>query len=149
MVQFYLTVGVKNPPRRLQTSNFTKMKTLIKSAIIAGIAILAAGGANAQSTSTYNASPSIATSNTSFSFQMFNSNLGTLTAVDLLFNSSVAGGSVSVNTLISGEDATFTNLAAFVRTSGTGLTQQNTPLCESFPEPWIAHQYSGRFHSII
>lgn len=70
--------------------------------------------------------PTIGTTNTTFNFQMFDSNLGTLTGVDLLFNSSIAVGSVSINTNTSGEDATFTNLSAFIRTSGTGLSQQNT-----------------------
>lgn len=85
-----------------------------------------AASALAQSTLTYNASPTIGTTNTTFSFLKFDTGLGTLTAIDLLFNSSVAGGSVSIDTNSSGEDATLTNLSAFVRTSGTGLTQQNT-----------------------
>jgi len=93
--------------------------------LIAGISIFTAAGAGA-ATLTYSASPTIGSTNTTFSFLKFDTGLGTLTAVDLLFNSSVAGGSVSIDTNSSGEDATFTNLSAFIRTSGTGLTQQNT-----------------------
>jgi len=74
----------------------------------------------------YNATPTIGTSNTTFNFSLFNSDLGTLTAVDLLLNSSVAGGSVSVNTNTSEEEATLNSLTSHIRTFGTGLTQQNT-----------------------
>ena len=74
----------------------------------------------------YNATPTIGTSNTTFNFSLFNSDLGTLTAVDLLLNSSVAGGSVSIDTTVSGESAALNSLSSYVRTSGTGLTQQNT-----------------------
>jgi hypothetical protein len=70
--------------------------------------------------------PTIGSTNTTFNFNLFNSDLGTLTAVDLLFNSSTAGGSVSVDTNTSGESALFSSMTSFVRTSGTGLSQQNT-----------------------
>jgi len=75
---------------------------------------------------TYNATPTIGTSNTTFNFSLFNSDLGTLTAVDLLLNSSVAGGSVSVNTNTSEEEATLNSITSHIRTFGTGLAQQNT-----------------------
>jgi hypothetical protein len=70
--------------------------------------------------------PTIGTTNTTFNFNLFDSNLGTLTAVDLIFNSSIAGGSFSIDTRTSGEEATFQSITAFMRTSGTGLTNQNT-----------------------
>jgi hypothetical protein len=75
---------------------------------------------------TYNATPTIGTTNTTFNFSLFNSNLGTLTAVDLILNSSVASGSVSINTNTSEEDATLNSLTSYLRTFGTGLTNQNT-----------------------
>jgi hypothetical protein len=75
---------------------------------------------------TYNATPTIGTTNTTFNFSLFNSNLGTLTAVDLILNSSVASGSVSVDTNSSEEDATVNSITSYLRTFGTGLTNQNT-----------------------
>ena len=100
------------------------MKTLIKSAIIAGISILAAGEAYAQSTATHNATPTTLVSGTTFSFSMFDSGLGNLTAVQLLFNSSSVTGNVTL--VGQGEDYDFNSATAFVRTSGTGLSNQNT-----------------------
>jgi hypothetical protein len=103
------------------------MKNPIRS-IVLGIALLGlASTVMAQSTLTYNANPTIGTTNTTFTFNLFDSNLGTLTAVDLLLTSSTAAGSVSVDTNSSGVSAEFTNLAASIRTSGTGLSNQFSP----------------------
>jgi hypothetical protein len=102
------------------------MKNPIRSLAL-GIALFATTSmVNAQSTLTYNANPTIGTTNTAFTFNLFDSNLGSLTAVDLLLTSSTAGGSVSIDTNTSGEPAELTNLTGRIRTSGTGLTQQNT-----------------------
>jgi len=72
------------------------MKTLIKSAIVAGICILAAGGANA-ATQPYSDTQQVTKFGSTFTFSQFNSSLGTLTAVDLIINSSVSGGNFSVS----------------------------------------------------
>jgi hypothetical protein len=90
------------------------------------LAVIAFSSSSQAALVSYNATPTIGTSNTFFNFSVFNSDLGTLTAVDLLLNSSVAGGSVSIDTTSSGESATLNSLTSYVRTSGTGLTQQNT-----------------------
>jgi hypothetical protein len=101
------------------------MKALIKSAIVAGICILATGGVNAQSTQTFNSSPSLTNSATTFSFAMFDSGLGSLTAVDLLLTSATLGGSVSIQA--DGDDNILNSFNSSIRTTGTGITQQNSP----------------------
>ena len=100
------------------------MKNSLKS-ILAGLMLFTGLGANGATVSN-TATPTIGSTNTTFTFNLFNSDLGTLTAVDLLFNSSTAGGSVSLDTNTSGESALFSSMTSFVRTSGTGLAQQNT-----------------------
>ncbi len=76
------------------------MKTLIKSAIIAGISILAAGVASAQVTSlTQNVTHNVieeGEGTTTFTFNQFDSSLGSLTAVDLIIQSSTLQGSFTV-----------------------------------------------------
>lgn len=68
------------------------MKTLIKSAIIC---LALAGVAQAVTYfDSYTNNQTVDTSGTSFTFTKFNSSSGTLTAVDLIINSSVPGGSV-------------------------------------------------------
>jgi hypothetical protein len=105
--------------------NNTTMKNPIRSLIL-GIALVGAGAGNSSAaTSTYNASPSLThNTNTTFSFTMFDSSLGTLTAVDLLLTSATLGGSVSLQS--DGGDNILNSFNASVRTSGTGLSQQNS-----------------------
>lgn len=109
------------------------MKTLIKSAIVAGICLLAAGGANAQSTQFYTQNVTLAYSPTSnltsnFTFTKFNSSLGNLTAVDLLMTSSTAGGSFSLDTNTNGFQSIVSGVSAQVRSGSTsfGLSNQLT-----------------------
>lgn len=69
------------------------MKTLIKSVVI-GLALVGMAQA-APSTLTQNSTQNVTISPTSFTFNQFNSSLGTLTAVDLILNASVPGGSIT------------------------------------------------------
>lgn len=99
------------------------MKTLIKSAIIAGISIIAATGVKAQSTTaTQNATQNLVTGgNATFTFNQFNSSLGNLTAVDLIIQSSTIQGNLTV-TRNSGS-RTFTQLGALIQIdSAPGLS---------------------------
>jgi hypothetical protein len=101
------------------------MKNPIRS-LAFGIALIAATSmVNAQSILTYNANPTIGTNNTTFTFSMFDSNLGTLTAVQLLLNSAVPGGSVLI-TASAIDDGEFNSMTSTLRTSGTGLSLQVT-----------------------
>jgi hypothetical protein len=103
-----------------------QMKNPIRSLAL-GIALFGAvSAAMAQSsTLTSNATPTLGTTNTSFSFSRFDSGLGTLTAVDLILNSAVPGGSVNLQ---SGDapSGSFSSLSGWVRTSGSGMTTSNS-----------------------
>jgi hypothetical protein len=89
------------------------------------LSVTVIGSAFAQSlTINQTVTPTLTTTNQTFTFNLFDSDLGTLTAVNLLFNSSIAGGSVSVTT--DAESALFSNFTSRVRTSGTGLIEQST-----------------------
>ncbi len=82
------------------------MKTLIKSAII-GLAL--AGVAQAD-TLTQNSTDTVTTETTTFTFNKFNSALGSLTAIDLIIQSSTLSGNLTYNRL-SGT-TNFSNLVA-------------------------------------
>jgi len=101
------------------------MKTLIKSAII-GLAMLGAvAGSSTAATSTFNATPTLQTSNSTFSFSKFDTNLGSLTAVDLLLNSATVSGNIILN---AGSDASgaLNSVSGLIRTSGSGMTTSNS-----------------------
>jgi hypothetical protein len=99
------------------------MKTLIKSAII-GIAL--AGVAQAE-TATQNATNTINNSGVQFSFAQFNPIAGTLSAVDLIFNSSLAGGNFTLSR--SSGSATFQGLTAGLMVeAGTTVIFETDPL---------------------
>lgn len=118
--------------------------------ILAGLLILSATGANA-ATISHSATPTIGTTNTTFTFNLFDSDLGTLTAVDLILNSSVAGGSITVDTDISGESATVSSVTSFLRTSGTGLTNQNTtsvPITFNPGLPYVQPADTFQFYNV-
>jgi hypothetical protein len=103
------------------------------------LAAIAFSSASQAALVSYNATPTIGTTNTTFNFQVFNSDLGTLTAVELLLNSSVAGGSMSIDTTISEEDALLNSVTSYIRSSGTGLTQQNTTPITLSLNPGLAY----------
>jgi hypothetical protein len=93
------------------------MKTLIKSAII-GLAL--AGLAQAvPSTNTQNSTWNLTTSAQTFTFNKFNSTLGTLTAVDLIFNSASLGGGITLQSVTS--PRTITGFSSYISVSGTGI----------------------------
>jgi hypothetical protein len=122
---WYESIGIDVIRRVHQTiKQKPSMKNPIRSLAL-GIALFAATSmVNAQSILTYNATPTTSVSGTTFSFSMFDSGLGTLTAVQLLFNSSTVSGNITLAG--NGEDYDFNSASAFVRTFGTGLTNQNT-----------------------
>ena len=125
----------------------TSMKNLL---LILLLAFLAASSSQA-ALITYTTNPTIGTSNTTFNFNVFDSDLGTLTAVDLILNSSIAGGSITVDTAISGEDATVTSVTSFLRTSGTGLTNQNTssvPITFNPGLPYVQPADTFQFYNV-
>jgi hypothetical protein len=82
--------------QNLRQTNRIGMKTLIKSAVI-GLALATAAQAVASLNVTQNATQNVTISPTSFTFNQFNSSLGTLTAVDLILNSSVPGGAITAS----------------------------------------------------
>jgi hypothetical protein len=90
-----ISPSVAPQKRSNKTSNKPKsniVKTLFKWAII-GLAL--AGVVQAQSTTvTQNSTQNVTINDTSFTFNQFNPSLGTLSAVDLILNSSVPGGSI-------------------------------------------------------
>jgi hypothetical protein len=106
--------------------------TLIKSAVFA----VAFAGVAQAATSTYTDSETITTAGTSFTFTQFDTSLGTLSAVDLILNSSVPGGYLAF-TKSGGGSATYTGLLAGIDitdssfntlfTSGTSLSLTATP----------------------
>jgi hypothetical protein len=69
------------------------MKPLIKAAII-GLVLAGAAHATPSSYVTQNSTQNVKTASMPFTFSQFNSSLGTLSAVDLILTSSVAGGSM-------------------------------------------------------
>jgi hypothetical protein len=74
-----------------------QMKNPIRSLAL-GIAFFgAASAAMAQSTLTYNATQNLTTGGASFTFNQFNSSLGTLSAIDLIINSSTLQGNATIN----------------------------------------------------
>jgi hypothetical protein len=64
--------------------------------LIAGISIFAASGVNAAN-QTFSDTQQVTRLGSTFTFSQFNSSLGSLTAVDLIINSSVSGGNFSVS----------------------------------------------------
>jgi hypothetical protein len=97
------------------------MKILIKSAIIAGICILAAVGANAQSTLNRPGTWSLTGSNQTFTFTQFDSTLGTLNAVDFILNSASVNGTASITNNVGG-DTLVSALLSRIRVENTGFT---------------------------
>ena len=71
------------------------MKTLIKSAII-GLALAGLAQATPSSYVTQNLTQNVSATSSSFTFNQFDSTLGTLSAVDLIINSSTLQGSVTL-----------------------------------------------------
>ncbi len=110
------------------------MKTLIKSAIVAGICLLAAGGANAQSISNQNSNWNLTSSSQTFTFSQFNPSLGNLTAAQFLINSASVSGDASV-TNSTGEEVTIDFIRSRISVSGTGFTSGNTPLTQLTTSP--------------
>lgn len=101
------------------------MKTLIKSTIL-GLAL--AGVAHAvPSTITQNSTWNLTTNAQTFSFNKFDSSLGTLTAVDLIFNSASLSGNITLQAASS--PRTITGFSSFISVSGTGIntTADTTP----------------------
>jgi hypothetical protein len=112
----------KNQPRNPLNQNVESMKTFILT-IIASVSVLASAFAQSV-TINQTVTPTLTTTSQTFTFNLFDSDLGTLTAVNLLLNSSVAGGSVSLTT--DAESAIFDSFTSRVRTSGTGLAPLET-----------------------
>lgn len=82
-----------------QTNKLNNMKTLIKSAIISIVSLIFVGIARATPSSyvTQNITHSVDTNTgATFTFNQFNTSLGTLSAVDFLINSSTPSGSAVV-----------------------------------------------------
>jgi hypothetical protein len=114
------------------------MKTLIKSAVI-GLALASAAQAVASSYVTQNETQSVDTNTGStFTFNQFNSALGTLTAVDFLINSSTPTGSalvtnnsptnsVTVRYIVSDLDFFNDSNLGFLGYDGTPLNLNTTP----------------------
>jgi hypothetical protein len=74
-----------------------QMKNPIRSLAL-GIALFATTSmVNAQSTLTYNATENVVATGTPFTFSQFNSSLGTLSAIDLVINSSAPGGTITIS----------------------------------------------------
>ena len=71
------------------------MKTLIKSAII-GLVLAGAAQATPSSYVTQNLTQNVSETTSSFTFNQFDSTLGTLSAVDLIINSSTLQGSITL-----------------------------------------------------
>jgi hypothetical protein len=82
--------------QNLRQTNQIDMKTLIKSAII-GVALAGVAQAVPSSNVTQNATQNVTTNNTSFTFSQFNASFGTLTAVELLINSSIPAGNIAIS----------------------------------------------------
>jgi hypothetical protein len=102
------------------------MKNLIKSAIV-GLALVGVAQA-VPTTVTQNSTQNVTTNDTSFTFNQFNPSLGTLSAVDLILNSSVSGGSVGA-TNQTGTDMTITDFDTRFRlnaNSTLGIAAYNT-----------------------
>jgi hypothetical protein len=74
----------------------TKMKNSIKLLLFGFGLFGVAAASSSAATLTYNATRNVTTNNTSFTFNQFNASYGTLTAVELLINSSVPSGSIAI-----------------------------------------------------
>jgi hypothetical protein len=111
-----------NKTTKYQTTMKNPIRLLILGTALVGVVL----GSSSATTLTYNSTPSLTNTNTTFSFTKFDSDLGTLTAVDLLLTSATLGGSVSLQA--DGGDNTLNSFNASIRTSGTGLSgTQNSP----------------------
>jgi hypothetical protein len=123
--QLHLGMEFRNRAPNQRTHQTIKhnnqMKNPIRSLAL-GIALFgAASAAMAQSTILSNAqTPTLTTTNSTFSFSRFDSNLGTLTAVDLLLNSASISGSILV-TNDSGDPNTLSVLQSRVQIFNSGL----------------------------
>ena len=92
-----------------------------------GIALIGAASAGfaQSSTSTQNSTWSLTGTNQNFTFTKFDSSLGSLTAVDLIFNSSTVGGSVNITNNTSG-GINIDALRSRIQVSGTGLSSTSS-----------------------
>jgi hypothetical protein len=81
--------------QNLRQTKINNMKTLIKSAII-GLALAGLAQATPSSYVTQNLTQNVSATSSSFTFNQFDSTLGTLSAVDLIINSSTLQGSVTL-----------------------------------------------------
>jgi hypothetical protein len=91
LFKFGNRIAPKNHPTRIP-----KMKKILT--LIAGISIFAACGASAVPTTiTQNTTVSANKDGASFTFNQFDTSLGSLSAVNLIINSSIAGGNFTLN----------------------------------------------------
>ena len=113
------TTSLKQPSRN--------MKTLIRSTI-AGLLGLAIMGVTHAATLNFNDAKNVVNTGSSFTFSQFNPTLGTLSAVDLIINSSVPGGSITVTNLDSNPMSVDAIEARFRLSSNAtlGLTAYNS-----------------------
>lgn len=101
------------------------MKNTFRSLIL-GFALLGTvAGSSTAATLTFNATRTLQTSNSTFSFSKFNTGLGSLTAVDLLLNSATVSGNITLN---AGSEAsgTLNSVNGLIRTWGTGMATSNS-----------------------